>query len=125
MSDDHITPPEVLQAGRYNVHKGVNIIYLPKWTRHSSLFLLPKHPNYHSTYSADVKAKVEEIADELNEAAETADEKGHPKVNKENAPRLGNRLHAFSRIMRRQLREFGKQHPGSHINALFRSMPSL
>lgn len=115
---------KVLQQGKYNVHKGVNVIYLPKSSRHGRLYFLLKHPKYHSTYSADVRRQVDAIVRRIEEAADKEKEDGHPEVNPDNVPKLGEQLDAFSARMRKDLREAGIKSPGEHLNELFRIMSS-
>ena len=108
---------KLLQQAKYNVNKGINILYLPNSTRHASLFQLLKHPRYHSTYSMDVRNRVKAIKDKLNEAADE-DEAGHPQVNEKTVGKLGEQLHAFSGRLRKQIRAAGIKSPGAHLNEL-------
>ncbi len=109
----------LLQQAKYNVNKGVNIIYLPNRTRHATLFQLLKHPKYHSTYSADIRQRVESIRETLEEGADP-EENGHPQLNEKTVPLLGEQLHAFSLRTRKKIREAGIKEPGAHINDLAR-----
>ncbi|NVI96618.1 AHH domain-containing protein [Myxococcus sp. AM009] len=115
---------QLLQQAKYNVHKGVNIIYLPKSERRSRLYQLPRHPKYHSTYSRDVRLAVDRVKLKLTKAKDSEDKKNHKAVTKETAPDLANHLHQFSKRTRADLREFGLSSPGSHINQLFEWMNS-
>ncbi|ABF88068.1 hypothetical protein MXAN_7134 [Myxococcus xanthus DK 1622] len=108
---------KLLQQAKYNVNKGVNIIYLPNSTRHAQLFQLLKHPKYHSTYSKDVRTRVNAIRDQLTQATDE-DEAGHPKLNEKTVPLLGAQLDAFSLRMRKKIREAGVKSPGAHLNEL-------
>jgi len=107
----------LLQQAKYNINKGINIIYLPRNTRHSKLFQLLRHPKYHSTYSKDVRTRVEAIKDQLSKAADK-DENGHPQLNEKTMGKLGDQLHAFSGRLRKKIREAGIKSPGSHLNEL-------
>ena len=112
----------LLQQAKYNVNKGINIIYLPNSSRHATLFQLLKHPRYHSTYSRDVRVRVEAIKDNLNEAADE-DEDGHPQVNEHTVSRLGEQLHTFSGRLRKQIRAAGIKSTGAHLNELASIVP--
>ncbi|HEY8927096.1 MAG TPA: AHH domain-containing protein [Polyangia bacterium] len=114
---------KVLQIGKYNVHKGVNIIYLPKSSRHGRLYYLLKHPKYHSTYSMQVRNQVKAIKARLKQAADDENE-GHPEVTEENAPQLGDQLHSFSLRTRKDIRAAGELQPGAHLNELYNLISS-
>lgn len=108
---------KLLQQAKYNVNKGINIIYLPNSTRHATLFQLLKHPRYHSTYSKDVRTRVTSIRNQLCEGADE-DEDGHPQLNEKTVGKLGEQLHAFSGRLRKQIRAAGIKSPGAHLNEL-------
>ncbi|WP_141617121.1 AHH domain-containing protein [Myxococcus sp. AB036A] len=114
---------KTLQQAKYNVNKGINIIYLPNGTRHATLFQLLKHPRYHSTYSMDVRARVNSIRKSLTAAADKEREK-HPEATPETLPRLGEQLHAFSNRTRQDIRDAGVMEPGAHLNKLFELLDS-
>ncbi|MFL5349317.1 MAG: AHH domain-containing protein [Hyalangium sp.] len=113
---------KLLQQAKYNVNKGINIIYLPTGTRHATLFQLLKHPRYHSTYSQAVRTRVKAVRDNLTKGADE-DEDGHPQLNEQTVGKLGEQLHAFSGRLREQIRAAGIKSPGAHLNELARLVP--
>ncbi|WNG43132.1 hypothetical protein F0U60_02730 [Archangium minus] len=108
---------KLLQQAKYNVNKGINIIFLPTRTRHATLFQLLKHPRYHSTYSKEVRIRVKQLRNRLNKGADK-EQDGHPQLNEETIGKLGEQLHAFSGRLRKQIRAAGIKSPGAHLNEL-------
>ncbi|CAM3942183.1 hypothetical protein G4177_09360 [Corallococcus sp. ZKHCc1 1396] len=108
---------KLLQQAKYNVNKGINILYLPNRVQHATLFQLLRHPRYHSTYSKDVRNRVTAIREQLEEAADEEQE-GHPQFEEKTIGKLGDQLHAFSGRLRKQIRAAGIKRPGAHLNEL-------
>lgn len=110
---DNIDHLEMLQKGKYNINRGVNIIFLPKREPHGRLLKLLCHPDNHPSYSKKVKNEINKLKDEL---AESAEEEEHPELKEEDAPKLGQELEAFSKRMRVELKKQGERQPGMPIN---------
>ena len=115
-----------LQTGKYNVHKGLNILFLPVFYTHGKAYQLPTHPQsgngairFHVKYSQLVRKKINEIYRMLLEIRQTKQD-GHPELSDLEMSRPKSELEMFSKKMRGAIRELGVESVEAqvHLNQL-------
>ncbi|QRK12592.1 AHH domain-containing protein [Archangium violaceum] len=112
----------LLQAVKYNVNIGVNIIMLPINEKHARVYQLPSHPSNHPDYNRSLKRMLDSISNKFGKEKEK--QGGHPEMSAENPGNHRTNLNNFSLGMRIQLRDFAieKAKAGAplHINDIFK-----
>lgn len=61
----------VVMESTYNLNAGPNLIILPQTTEHAYAMMLPAHPHGHVDYNLKTRQIINEIRNEIEEAAET------------------------------------------------------
>ncbi|RKH17815.1 hypothetical protein D7X74_11330 [Corallococcus sp. CA047B] len=105
----------LLQQAKYNINRGLNIIFLPVTEVYARLYELPAHlsaptangksSNNHDAYNRLVETQLDTITDFLREA--DAQGEDHPALTPENLAGLKTELDNFSLRMRESLRHLG------------------
>ena len=93
----------VLQAAKYNINTGVNIMMLPTQEKYGRIYQLPIHPSNHPDYNEAVKRQLKGIKNNLNKRAEASG--GHPDLSDATASAWKEELNNFSLDVRPRIRE--------------------
>jgi hypothetical protein len=97
----------LLQQGKYNLHRGVNILMLPQADTYGRLYQLPTHPagDSHKNYNSMVSSKLDSIKDKFDQQRAQAGQTGeHPRLTEDNVGNWGAELESFSKRVRGILR---------------------
>jgi hypothetical protein len=102
----------LLQQAKYNINRGLNIIFLPVTQVYARLYELPAHlsatsekSSNHKAYNDLVETQLDSITNTLNKA--DAQGEDHPALTPENLAGLKTDLENFSLSMREDLRDLG------------------
>lgn len=102
----------LLQQAKYNLNRGLNIIFLPMTEVYARLYELPAHlraksanSSNHTAYNNLVETQLDSITDVLNKS--DAQGEDHPALTPANLEGLKTDLEKFSLSMREDLREVG------------------
>ncbi len=111
----------VLQAAKYNVNAGVNILLLPTQEKYGRIYQLPVHLSHHPDYNEAVKKRLDITMNNLKKRQE--DQEGHPDLSDETAPAWKMELNKFSKRVRAHIRQRGLESSEAgiaiHINDVF------